>query len=216
VPELIDLVILDCDGVLVDSEPLACRTVATLLQAEGLPDTEDDILERYVGRSTAHMIEDVERRLGRPLGYDWGERYYPIFTAAVRAELRPVAGIVDALDRIPHPMCVASSGSHDRMRLTLGATGLYDRFAGRIFSGYDVAQGKPAPDLFLHAAATMGADPSRCVVVEDARPGVEAARAAGMRVLAYAGGLSRREWLEGPDTTVFDDMADLPGLLGQA
>lgn len=100
------------------------------------------------------------------------------------------------------------------MRHTLGLTGLYDLFDGRIFSATEVEHGKPAPDLFLHAAASIGVDPSRCVVVEDSRYGVEAARAAGMRALGFYGGLTPREWLEGPDTYVFDDMRELPALLG--
>ena len=111
------------------------------------------------------------------------------------------------------PTCVASSGTHERMRYTLGLTGLYDRFAGRIFSTTEVAHGKPAPDLFLHAAARMGVDPSACAVVEDSRYGVEAARAAGMRALGYAGGLTPVEFLEGPDTMIFTDMRALPRLL---
>ncbi len=121
--------------------------------------------------------------------------------------------MLEALDRIALPTCVASSGTHDHMRFTLGLTGLYERFAGRIFSAEDVANGKPAPDLFLHAAERMAAEPAGCVVVEDSRPGVQAARAAGMRVLAFAGGLATAEVLEGPDTIVFDDMRDLPKLL---
>ncbi len=121
--------------------------------------------------------------------------------------------MLDALDRIALPTCIASSGTHDHLRYTLGLTGLYERFRGRIFSAEDVANGKPAPDLFLHAAGRMAAGPAGCVVVEDSRPGVEAARAAGMRVLAFAGGLSPAGALEGPDTIVFDDMRELPRLL---
>lgn len=199
-----------------DSEPLAVRTVVSVLRGEGWDVTEQDIANRYVGRPTKDMLEDLQSRFGRRLGFDWAERYFPIFEAAVTAELKPVAGIVEALDLIEVLTCVASSGSHQRMRLTLGTTGLYGRFEGRIFSGEDVKRGKPAPDLFLHAASAMRVDPRRCIVVEDARPGVEAARAAGMRALGYVGGLSRREWLEGPGTTVFDDMADLPGLIARA
>ena len=111
--------------------------------------------------------------------------------------------------------CVASSGTHEHLRYTLGLTGLYDRFAGRIFSAEDVPAGKPAPDLLLHAAEQLAATPARCVVVEDSRSGVQAARAAGMRVLAFAGGLSPRELLEGANTVVFEDMRELPGLLGR-
>jgi HAD superfamily hydrolase (TIGR01509 family) len=127
-----------------------------------------------------------------------------------------VPGIVEALDTIMPKLesCVASSGSHAKMRHTLGRTGLYDRFSGRIFSAEEVAHGKPAPDLFLHAAASMGVPPEHCVVVEDSRHGVRAARAAGMRSLGYAGGLTPAAWLEGPATVVFDDMLELPTLLG--
>jgi HAD superfamily hydrolase (TIGR01509 family) len=132
---------------------------------------------------------------------------------AVDRELQPVPGIVEALDAITVPYCVASSGSHDKMRHTLGVTGLYDRFAGRIFSAFDVPNGKPAPDLFLHAAKQLGADPRHCVVVEDSRTGVQAARAANMHCLAYAGGLTPAAHLEGPNTTVFHDMHTLPELL---
>src|SRR5581483_3552468 len=102
------------------------------------------------------------------------------------------------------------------LRYTLSLTGLYERFTGRIFSAEDVGAGKPAPDLFLHAASEMGANPAACVVIEDSRPGVEAARAAGMRALAFAGGLTPAELLDGPGTVVFDDMRELPRLLGQA
>ena len=121
--------------------------------------------------------------------------------------------MVQALDRIALPTCVASSGTHDHLRYTLGLTGLYERFAGRIFSAEDVARGKPAPDIFLHAAERMGARPARCLVVEDSRAGVEAARAAGMRTLAYAGGLTPAELLEGPGTLVFESMDQLASLL---
>lgn len=207
------LVLFDCDGVLVDSEALSVRIVAGIVREEGLDLSEDQITELYVGRATTFVTADIERRLDRPLGFEWSDRYLPLFREAVLAELRPVPGIRESLDLITVPTCVASSGSQEKMQLTLGATGLYERFQGRIFSRDEVERGKPAPDLFLHAAAAMGADPKRCIVVEDSAPGVEAARAAGMRVLGYIGGLSRREWLEGPGTTVFSDMADLPALV---
>lgn len=130
--------------------------------------------------------------------------------------LEAVDGLPEALAAIDLPVCVASSGSHEKMRHTLGRTGLYERFAGRIHSATEVARGKPAPDLFLYAAERMGVDPAACAVVEDSRPGVEAARAAGMRAFGYAGGLTTAELLEGPDTVVFDDMRKLPGLLAGA
>jgi HAD superfamily hydrolase (TIGR01509 family) len=127
-----------------------------------------------------------------------------------------VPGVVEALDQIDLPTCVASSGSHDKIRFTLGLTGLYDRFAGRIFSVYDVALGKPAPDLFLYAARRMGVAPEACAVVEDSRYGVEAARAAAMQAFGFAGGLTPCAWLEAAGAVVFSDMRELPGLLARS
>jgi beta-phosphoglucomutase-like phosphatase (HAD superfamily) len=124
-----------------------------------------------------------------------------------------VEGVIDALEQITLQSCVASSGTHEYLRYTLGLVGLYERFAGRIFSAQDVIRGKPAPDLFLHAAERMAARPAGCVVVEDSRSGVEAARAAGMRVAAFAGGLTPAGLLNGPNTIVFEDMRELPRLL---
>lgn len=132
------------------------------------------------------------------------------------AGLSAVDGLPEALDAITLPTCVASSGSHDKMRHTLGRTGLYERFAGRIYSAAEVRRGKPAPDLFLYAAQKMGVDPAACVVIEDSRPGVEAARAAGMRSFGYAGGLTPAGRLEGTDTVVFHEMRELPGLIAGA
>jgi len=149
----------------------------------------------------------------KALPEDWDSEFQPLYRDAFAAELTPVPGVVEALDLITLPTCVASSSSHDKLRFTLGLTGLYERFAGRIFSAYDVARGKPAPDLFLHAASRMGVPPAACAVVEDSRYGVEAARAAGMRAFGFAGGLTPAAWLEGPGTVVFSDMRELPALL---
>jgi HAD superfamily hydrolase (TIGR01509 family) len=208
----VELVIFDCDGVLVDSERLAVRVEARLVTGLGWPLSEQDVLERFVGRSDAHMRAEIERALGRPVP-DWQERYEAALHAAFDAELTAVPGVEDALDRLRHDTCVASSGTHDKMRRTLGLTGLWARFEGRIHSATEVAAGKPAPDLFLHAASRCGVSPDRCVVVEDSRSGVEAARAAGMRSLGFAGGLTPPDWLEGPGTTVFTDMAELVDLV---
>ncbi|HEX7443532.1 MAG TPA: HAD-IA family hydrolase, partial [Acidimicrobiales bacterium] len=129
--------------------------------------------------------------------------------AALERDLVPVDGIVEVLDALFLPTCVASSGSHDKMVFTLGRTGLWDRFAGRIFSVEEVAHGKPAPDIFLYAADRMATAPDRCVVVEDSASGVAAARAAGMRVVAYAGGVTPAHRLSGHGVTVIDDMRTL-------
>ncbi|MFF7747918.1 HAD family hydrolase [Streptomyces sp. NPDC007971] len=209
----VELVIFDCDGVLVDSERIAARVQVSLGAELGWPLTQEEVVERFIGRSHAAIREQVAARLGEETAAIWSARFEQLHREAVDADLAPVDGLPEALDAISLPTCVASSGSHDKMRHTLGRTGLHDRFAGRIFSASEVAHGKPAPDLFLHAARRMGVDPAACVVVEDSRPGVLAARAAGMRAFGYAGGLTPAERLEGPGTTVFHDMRKLPALI---
>ena len=208
----LDLVIFDCDGVLVDSERIAVRVDAQMLAELGWPLSEQEIVERFMGRTTEDMIRTIEAELD-DLEPGWHVEFDRRYMAALEAELAPVDGVVEALDAIDLPTCVASSGSHEKLRFTLGHTGLYPRFEGRIFSAHDVARGKPAPDLFLHAARSLGADPAACAVVEDSRHGVEAGRAAGMRVFAYGGGLAPRDQLAGPSTVVFEDMRELPRLL---
>jgi HAD superfamily hydrolase (TIGR01509 family) len=207
------LVLFDCDGVLVDSEHIAVRVEAEFLTELGWPLSEADIVERFMGRSDRFMDDAITAELGDRLPADWRDQLQQRYRAAWAAELKPVDGVLEALDQITIPTCVASSGSHDKLAFTLRHTGLYDRFEGRIISGYEVANAKPAPDLFLHAAARMGVDPGACAVVEDSRFGVQAARAAGMRAFGYAGGLTQADRLEGPDTVVFHDMRELPRLL---
>jgi HAD superfamily hydrolase (TIGR01509 family) len=214
--EPFQLVIFDCDGVLVDSERLAVRVEVAVLAELGWPLSRAEVIERFMGRSQAVMVQAILDRLGGRLPDGWQDRLDRRYRAAFEAELAPVDGIVEALDRIVTPTCVASGGSHEWLRHTLGLTGLYDRFQGRIFSASEVAQGKPAPDLFLHAAARLGAEPATCAVVEDSRYGVEAARAAGMRAFGYTGGLTPPERLAGPRTVLFDDMRRLPDLLAAA
>jgi HAD superfamily hydrolase (TIGR01509 family) len=208
-----ELVIFDCDGVLVDSERIAVQVDRAVLAGLGWPLSEAEIIDRFMGRSHGHFVTEVEAHVGRTLPDGWDGQFEHLYLEALEADLRPVDGIIEALDQIELPTCVASSGSHERIRLTLGITGLWDRFAGRIFSGDDVTEGKPAPDLFLHAAERMGAAPSGCVVVEDSRHGVRAARRAGMPVFGYAGGLTSADRLTQEGAVVFDDMRALPGLL---
>ncbi|WUH89955.1 HAD family hydrolase [Streptomyces sp. NBC_00433] len=212
-PEPPDLVVFDCDGVLVDSEKIAVTIDVRMLAELGWPLSQDEVVERFVGRSFADMGAEIAAHLGRPLPDGWDSRYRQLYRDAFEADLTPVDGVVEALDALTLPVCVASSTSHRGLRHTLGLTGLYDRFAGRVFSAEDVTRGKPAPDLFLHAAHTLGVDPARCAVVEDSPYGVAAARAAGMRAYGYCGGLTPAHRLEGPGTTVFDDMRKLPALL---
>jgi HAD superfamily hydrolase (TIGR01509 family) len=212
-----DLVIFDCDGVLIDSERLAVTVDALMLADLGWPMAQEEIVERFVGRSFADMAADIEAHLGRrlPAGWDdgWQRRYRETFEAELAA-VEGVDAVLDALAAAAVPFCVASSTGHDGLRHTLGLTGLYDRFAGRVFSAADVARGKPAPDLFLHAARTLGVPAGRCAVVEDSPYGVAAARAAGMPAFGYCGGLTPAHRLAGPGTTVFTAMSELPGLLG--
>ncbi|MBW5482187.1 HAD family hydrolase [Streptomyces bambusae] len=209
----IELVIFDCDGVLVDSERIAVRVQVALGAELGWPLTEDEVVARFLGRSHAAIREQIAERLGRDTAAVWAERFEQLHRESVDAGLAPVDGLLDALDEITLPTCVASSGTHEKMRHTLGRTGLYQRFEGRIYSATEVGRGKPAPDVFLYAAERMGVAPEACVVVEDSGPGVQAARAAGMRAFGYAGGLTPAEQLEGRDTVVFHDMRELPDLL---
>jgi HAD superfamily hydrolase (TIGR01509 family) len=209
----IALVIFDCDGVLVDTERIAVRIDVAVLAELGWKMSEAEVIERFMGKSDDAMTREIEAHTGRKLPESWEAPFRHLYREAFAAELQLVPGILEALDAITLPTCVASSGTHEKIRYTLGLTGLYDRFAGRIFSVDDVRRGKPAPDLFLHAAGRMGAVPEQCVVVEDSPYGVQAARSAGMRAFGYAGGLIPRRALEGPHTVLFDDMRDLPGLL---
>ncbi|QBI22148.1 HAD family hydrolase [Egibacter rhizosphaerae] len=205
--------ILDCDGVLVDSERIAARVDAEVLGELGWPVSCDEVVERFVGSSTDHFVAEVQRRLGEELPSDWYEELARRQQEAMAAELGPVPGVLATLEEIAIPTCVASNGSHEKLRLTLALTGLRDRFDGRVFSADDVPRAKPAPDLFLHAAEAMGAAPEHCVVVEDSPTGVRAAKAAGMRVLAFAGGVVPVERLREQEACLFTDMAELPRLL---
>lgn len=208
-----ELVVFDCDGVLVDSEVISIRVDQRVLADLGWELELDEIVERFVGKSEAHFIAAVEQKLGVRLDEGWDRDYGQWYREAFERDLEAVDGVEEALDGLPLPHCVASSGSHDKMRRTLGKTGLLRRFQGRIFSATEVAHGKPAPDLFLHAAESLNTAPERCAVVEDSAYGVQAARAAGMHVFAYAGGVTPAGRLAGPGTTVFSDMRLLPELI---
>ena len=182
--------------------------LAGLLTEIGMPMTPEESIEAFMGRSWKTVVAYADERGGLPEGFR--RRYLDAMFAAFATELHPVPGVGAALDAIALPSCVASSASHEKMRFTLGHTGLWDRFAGRIFSATEVAHGKPAPDLFLHAAATMGWEPAACAVVEDSPAGVEAGLSAGMTVFGYAG-TTPASRLDG--ARVFTDMAELPRLL---
>ncbi|MFZ4893736.1 HAD family hydrolase [Plantibacter sp. Mn2098] len=211
-----DLVIFDCDGTLVDTERISVRVNLKLLTEAGSTLTEADIHEHLVGASYETYIKLVEENLGRTLDPTWLDRWGQAFRDACAADLEAVDGVGEAITEILEagsPICVASNSAHPDIKRNLEHTGLHEHFDGSIFSASDVATGKPAPDLFLHAAATFGIDPSRCIVIEDSPVGVAAARAAGMRVYAYAGGVIPEARLVGPNTHVFHDMRELPALI---
>ncbi len=205
-------VIFDCDGVLVDTEHISNTVLAGLLTGAGLETTLEFCMREYRGRSIESVMVLAAERHGGPLPGDLPDRYYADVREVFLRELEPVPGVAQALDRIALPTCVASSGPHHKMQVTLRRTGLWDRFEGRIFSATEVRRGKPAPDLFLHAARAMGFDPASTAVVEDSVPGVVAARAAGMRALAFARHTAAGE-LAAAGGEPFEDMAELPGLL---
>lgn len=208
-----DLVIWDCDGVLIDSERLAVRTESQILTELGWPLTEADVVELFVGRSSRHMQTVIEEKLGRPV--DWKVQFEQRVREACERELEPVDGVIDALDAIDIPSCVASSSSHAMLNFKLGLTGLAERFAGRIYSADDVAHGKPDPAVFLFAATSMGVAPERCAVIEDSVSGVEAGVAAGMSVFAFSGGVTSAQKLQRDGVSLFSTMHLLPGMLSQ-
>lgn len=207
-----ELVIFDCDGVLVDSEPVANVVFAEMLNELGLKVTIEDMYRDFMGHSVSNCIQIIEDQLGGPPPPDFMGKLNRRIRAALTSGLSPIDGIVGALDRISVPYCVASSGDHEKMRLTLGLTGLLERFDDRLFSVTEVARGKPHPDVFLYAAERMGASPGRTAVVEDTQIGVQAGVAAGMTVFGYAG-LSDPEKLSDAGAIVFNSMKLLPELL---
>jgi HAD superfamily hydrolase (TIGR01509 family) len=208
-----ELVIFDCDGVLVDSEPVANRLLGQMLRELGLELTQEQIFEKFVGFSMAHVMREIESMLGRAPPATFLRDLQTRTFEAFRAELRATPGIETALDRLGVPFCVASSGDHEKMRTTLGITGLLPRFDGRIFSVTQVARGKPAPDVYLFAAAQLGADPAACVVIEDTPPGVQAGVAAGMQVFGFCAHTAEWKLKAAGAHRTFDDMLRLPDLV---
>lgn len=207
-----DLVIFDCDGVLVDSEPIANTVFAEMLNELGLTVTLQDMYRDFMGRSMSTCLQIIESRIGQAPPTEFVLELTRRIEISLSKNLKPVDGITDALERISAPCCVASSGDHEKMRLTLGLTGLLDRFEGKLFSVTQVAKGKPHPDVFLYAAEKMGAEPSQTAVIEDTEIGVAAGVSAGMTVFGYAG-ISDSARLSAAGAIVFDNMKLLPEIL---
>jgi HAD superfamily hydrolase (TIGR01509 family) len=183
-----DLVIFDCDGVLIDSEPIANRAHAEILAACSYTIGEEELARRFCGVSDADMLATIEREWGQALPESYAQRVAALLAREYRRSLQPIAGIHQALAGLTLPVCVASSGTPERIRLGLESVDLFDCFAPNLFSAAMVARGKPAPDIFLYAAERMGADPRRCLVIEDSLAGVDAAAAAGMTAIGFCGG----------------------------
>ena len=215
-----DLVIFDCDGVLVDSEVISCRVHAEVLTRHGYPITAEQVRQRFLGRTSHDATREVEQELGRPLAKAYEAERQTTLLAALAESVEAIPHLHEALDIIDLRRCVASSAVHEKIFTSLSRTKLYERFAPHIFSGSQVRHGKPAPDLFLFAAEQMKVPPANCLVIEDSVAGVAGALAAGMMVFGYHGGSHCR-----PDTAdtlcaagaavTFDDMRQLPDLIAR-
>lgn len=216
-----DLVIFDCDGVLVDSETISIDVLVRAIESAGGTIDIQGAYDQFLGRSLTTVIETLKADYELPVGDDFLEHMRRDLYIRFHDELKPVTGVSAMLGHAGWPFCVASSSQLERIRLSLEITGLLNYFEPNIFSATMVARGKPAPDLFLHAASTMGFAPSRCVVVEDSPAGIVAAHAAGMRVFAFVGAShaeksNLRKSVEAlKPALIFDDIRMLPDLLAE-
>jgi HAD superfamily hydrolase (TIGR01509 family) len=216
----VDLVIFDCDGVLVDSEVISCRAHAETLTRHGYPITAEQVLERFLGVSDREARLIVESEIGARLPDDFELQVKQATLQFYGSDLRAISYVGEAIASIDLPKCVASSGTPEKIRHGLTCAGLYDLLAPSIFSATQVERGKPAPDLFLFAAGQMQASPTRCLVIEDSVPGITGALAAGMTVLGFHGGSHCRpgygDTLRAAGAAMtFDDMRQLPDLIAQ-
>ena len=210
-----DLIIFDCDGVLVDSETITNKVLIANLARYGLDLTLEDSDRLFVG-GTIRGVGEKARDMGADLPENWIDEIYAEIYDTLRAGVEPIAGIATLLDRLEDAgiaYCVASNGSEEKMDITLGQTGLAARFEGRRFSAHSLGVAKPDPGLFLAAAKTMGFAPDQAVVVEDSGTGAMAAKAANMRCLGYAAHDDGAR-LIAQGAEVFDDMAKVPRLIG--
>ena len=213
------LVIFDCDGVLVDSEPISVAVLLDLIGKAGGVVSEEQAYKLFLGKSMATVRGILQSDFHLALTDAQLDAMRAQIMQRFRRELKPIPGIAETLSRLTMARCVASSSGVERIRLSLGLTGLLEMLEPHIYSASMVRRGKPAPDLFLHAARDMGVDPAACLVIEDSPAGVDAARSAGMRVFAFTGGshagpaaLAAEDAVRRADL-VFSDMRQLPDLL---
>jgi HAD superfamily hydrolase (TIGR01509 family) len=215
-----DLLIFDCDGVLVDSEVISCRAHAETLTRHGYPITADEVLNRFLGVSDREARLMIENEISRKLPNDFESQVKQATLQFYADDLRAISYVSEAIAAIGLPKCVASSGTPEKIRHGLTCAGLYDQLAPHIFSASEVKRGKPAPDLFLFAAEQMQAAPAQCLVIEDSIPGVTGAVAAGMTVLGFHGGShcppGHADTLRAAGAIMtFEDMRQLPDLIAQ-
>lgn len=210
-----DMVIFDCDGVLVDSEPITNRLLQDDLAAHGLVLTLEDVMGSFVGGTIAGVGVEARRR-GADLPENWADLFYEKMFVALADQVESIPGaeaVLDALDAAGITYAVGSNGPHRKMDVTLIRTGLASRLKGRVYSREDVERPKPAPDVYLKAAADAGIAPERCAVIEDSASGATAGKAAGMAVFGFAAE-TPRDRLEPICDAIFEDMSELPALLG--
>ncbi len=217
-----ELAIFDCDGVLVDSEPISLAVMREVLADIGCDLDETEGYKHLLGRSLPSAADWLRRSRGLALTTAHLAELRRRLFDRLRAELTPIPGVADVVAQLPMPVCVASSSQPDRIRLSLRVTGLLDLFEPHVFSAAQVARGKPAPDLFLHAARSMGVPPAACVVVEDSPAGLAAAAAAGIRAVAFLGGSHAgpaglaESVADFPVIATLGSMAELPAVLRAA
>jgi HAD superfamily hydrolase (TIGR01509 family) len=204
------LLIFDCDGVLIDSEPLANRIFLQCLRSEGF-DVDELYGEHFHGIALKDCLEKVETDFKRKVSDQFVPNLATLIDEEMKQSLQPIPNIKQALDQLPHPKCVASGSDHDRLRVSLSVTGLNQYFQ-HIFSSTDVQHGKPHPDIFLFAAQRMAFEKHQCVVIEDSYPGMQAGLAAEMKVLLY-NPIWKDKYAIPEEVTVFYDMAELPALV---
>ena len=209
-----DLVIFDCDGVLVDSEIISNTVLSEVLTSIGLCITPDDCMDLFLGKSWDYCLRIVRERFNKQPPHSLYEIYMEKMFAKFEEKLTPIESIEYALDNLPYPKCVASSGPHIKINKTLSITGLLHRFGENVYSANDVKEGKPAPDLFLHAAMQMGADPKNTLVIEDSIADIQAAYKAKMTPLAFCP-TKTNPAIEETNSIVFNNMTELPALVNK-
>jgi HAD superfamily hydrolase (TIGR01509 family) len=212
------LTVFDCDGVLVDSEILSARADCDLLREFGYEISPQELAHRFAGHTTEQIFEMIFAEMGRALPDDLVQRAEDEAERRLGAQVEAVGGVHEMLDRLEGPRCICSNSRAERLKVTLIRTELWDRFRPYVFSARDVGRGKPAPDVFLHAAREFGTDPAESIVVEDSVAGVTGAVAAGMRVIGFTG--ASHTWpghaealMDAGATTIIRRLSDVPATI---